>query len=375
MFLLTIAFPLVYTALYVFAVLFLVKTKNEKFYQKILFSFFVVSAATWGWAELLQNEEGLRSMAFWFTKIGFASALLGVEVLLLICLELLNLHFSFRRLWFFYVLLVLPLAYCFLPGFIIQGFVIVDDHLAIVAGYADFFYTNIIILSACITLFLFLLVFKLNDMTTRKRVAPIIFAFILTLIVGVFFNIFLPIQFNNEAFTSLAPLSMGTVVVALAYSVIKWNLLGIMLNESAGYSQINQIWKSNDKKIHDQVREAFNEVSGLITDSNIKIKKVVFLGGTVSQNGNVYLHSPSFVRALFAYYFITGKFFSKKVMKVGEENQKRVIVILNGFSKDLISEKAKKQIIDLFSPLSIYQRTAEGLISNHLKTTEKRRPV
>lgn len=374
MFLLTFMFPLVYTALYVLAVLFLIKTKNEKFYQKILFSFFVLSSATWGWAELLQNEEGLRSLAFWFTKIGFASALLGVDVLLLICLELLDLHFSMRRFWFFYLLLILPITYCFLPGFIVQGFVELENHLAIISGYADFFYTNLIIISACITLFLFLLVFKLNDQTTRKRVSPVILAFILTVTIGVLFNIFLPIRFNNEAFTSLSPLSMGTVVIALVYSILKWNLLGITLAERVSYSQINQMWKLNSKKIHDQVREAFNEGSKLITDPKVEIKKIIFLGGTVNRSGNVHLYHSNLVRTIFAYYSVIG-LVSKKIVRIEEGNQKRVFIILNNASKILTAEKNKNQILDLFSPLSLYQRAAEGAISNHLKAAEKYRPV
>lgn len=366
----TFAFPVVYTALYFFAVLFLLKTKNEKFYQKILFAVFVCSAATWGWAELLQNMEELRSMAHWFTKIAFASALLPVEVLLLICLEILNLRFSLKRYWYFYFLLPLLPIYSFIPGFIIQGFTEVDNYLAIIAGYADFFYTNLIILTSSLTLFLFLLVFNLSDQTTRKRVSPIILAFILTLISGVFFNIFLPVSFNNEAFTSFAPLSMGTVVVALAYSIFKWNLLGIAFNERVSYSQINQMWKSNDEKIHDQVREVFKQVAELVGDQRVEVKKIVFLGGVMNlRGGGVDFYNPLMVNSLFFFYSFLA-LFNPKIRHISRKDLTKVTLVFKKIPKDFNLGIGGIKILELFSSLTFYQRSTESALSSYVKSKE-----
>lgn len=365
-----ILFPIVYTALFAFAVLFLATTPNNKFYPKILFAIFVSSLATWGWCEILSNLLPLRAYILPINQFGFFSAEIAVQSLLLISLQVAGIKLKNQSVLI--VALVLVSSFTFIPNFIIVGYQDMGTYVDLIPGFGDTLYNTTVILFSVVFLILFAIAYRKDDELTKKRIGPIVIAFIFSLFVGIFFNIFLPGVYNIEQFTSIAPLCVVSVVIALAYSIYKWNLLGITVNDSVSYSQISQMWKTKSPNLYRSIRETYFS-SLQYFPAGITAQKIFFPTGKVNKKGNVYLFGLGFYRFICLYYFFLRKMNKERIFVLGDQALP-FIVITNKKISGLPSE-ATKFIIQKFSALALYQKSAENVFETHITNSESGRAI
>lgn len=363
-------FPLVYSALFGFAIVFLLTTPNKKFYPKILFTVFVSSLAIWGWSELLSNDLALRQYVLIINQIGFFSALIAVQSLMLIGAELVGL--PFQRHWFFYALLFLSSLFVFIPNFMIVGYHAMKTYVDLTPGFGNLLYNTEIILFAVTALLLFILPYKKDDTLTRKRIEPIIAASIFCLFVGVFFNILLPEVFNIEQFTSVAPLSVTSLVVALAYSIYKWNLLGLALNETVSYGRIAEMWKTKSPDLYRAIRDTFFS-SLKYFPNGVSAQKMFFPSGKVNKKGNVYLFNSFIYKLIYVYYSFYKKVKNGRIFILG--NKETFFILVTDKNIEILPPELSIFVIQKFSELSLYQKSVENIFEGHLINSETDRPI
>lgn len=359
----------VYSTLFLFAILFLLTTPNHKFYAKIIFAFFVCGVAVWGWAEWLLNEISLRSIFEPLTKIGFVAALISVQILLLLGLELNNIKIRILPRWFLFLLFIQGL-FPFLQGFMFTGFEDKGNHINLSEGYGEMVYNTQILVFLIIILFLFVVAYKREDKIFKKRFSPFLIGFLITVLIGIFFNLFLPTVYNQEFYTALAPLSSLSIILGMAYSIYKWNFLGIMLRKNVSYAYIQNVWRKDNDELHQVISEKFFGGLSLINDKEIKIKKIVFPGGIINSKGNVRLISqPAF--GFLKFFLSIVSFFSKKIFHIYDQDFEDIFI----FSNFKPPDPFRDFIVRKLSPVAFYQRSSEKVAEKSFLHKEPQRRI
>lgn len=358
-----ILFPLVYTTLFAFSVAFLLITRNEKFFSKLLFTLFTFSIAVWGWTNILAEFFPLIEYATLLVQIAFAAGLLAIFTFFLIALETLDLHLSFKKYWYVYLGLLILLATNFLPKFIVETPIIENGDINVIEGFGIIFYFNEAILFLIAAFTFISISYRKGDIFTRLRIRPVILALLFTACVGVTTNLIYPSLFNDESLTPYGPLSSITIIIALAYSILKWNFLGIYLKRSLTPKRYQLYWEKDGQDLATNLREAFTAVEQKLGE---KIRILVFPNGLITQD-KVILFGPIASLVIKGTFSLLRKI-SDNFLSFTLHNQKIFLWLKN---KKVVSISNQIDFLQPLNQILFYKTASESAFTEHVKRSEK----
>lgn len=358
-----ILFPLVYTTLFAFSAAFLLITRNGKFFSKLLFTLFTFSIAVWGWANILAEFYSLIQFATLLAQIAFATGLLAIFTFFIIALETLDLHLSLKKYWYVYLGLLILLATNFLPNFIVEVPIIENGDINVIEGFGILFYFNEALLFLIAAFTVISISYRNGDIFTRLRIRPIILAMLFTACVGVTTNLIFPSLLKDESLTPYGPLSSITIIIALAYSILKWNFLGIYLKKSLTPKRYQLYWEKDGGDLATNLREAFTAVEQKLGK---RIRILVFPNGLITQDKAVLFGSLTAV--VFKGIFSLLSKISTHFFSANSHNQSIFLWLKNKKALSISDQ------IDFLQPLNqilFYKTASESAFTEHVKRSEK----
>lgn len=364
-----ILFPLVYTTLFVFSAGFLLITRNDKFFSKLLFTLFTFSIAVWGWTNILAESYALIQFATLLAQIAYAAGMSAIFLFFLIALETSELHLGFKKYWYVYFGFLFLLTTNFFPGFIVEIPIIENGDINVIEGFGILFYFNEAILFLITAFILIAISYRNGDIFTRLRIRPIILAMLFTACVGVTTNLIYPLLFNNEKFTPFGPLSSITIIIALAYSILKWNLLGIYLKKSLTPKRYQVYWERGGQDLAASLRHAFTASEEKLGE---KIRIVIFPNGLITQSKVVLFGSTT--SFLLQGIFSSLSKVSSSFVSVSSHHQKIQIWVKHN-NKTLNSISDQNDFLQSFNQILFYKSASESAFTEHVKRSERNNKI
>lgn len=359
--------PIIYTALFGLAILFLLRIKNTKFYSKILFVVLVVSVALWGWGEFLLQHVGSSDAVFIFSYIAFAFGFAACVSFLLIACSIAGISFHPRQYWYFYVALAVLFCLNFVPGFIISGFRSLPTHINITEGFGDYLYSTEIVLIIVSALVVFGVTYAKTEKFSRYKLNSVLVGIVLTAVCGVVGNVLLPAVFENESYTYIAPLASVFLVLGIANSVIRWNLLGMYFKSKVSHSYASIFWRDHGSDFRKGVQAAAEKI-GRSTALHSTTYHLLFPGVLVRQGGPAFIHP--LVYRLIVYAIKRARFFFPKYIQFFQEGNLEVIFI---YSQNFtLSSQEMANIVQEFRAVFFYKDAVESTMDMHVKENNLR---
>lgn len=358
-------FPIVYTTLFAFSVAFLMITRNEKFFSKLLFTLFTFSIAVWGWTNILAEFYALIQYATLLAQIAFAAGLLAIFLFLFIALETVNVHLEIKKYWYVYLGLLVLLACNFFPNFIVEIPIIENGDINVIEGFGIVFYNFVAILFLVVGFTVISISYRRGDIFSKLRIRPIILAMLFTASVGVTTNLIYPLVFNNERLTPYGPLSSVTIIIALAYSIIKWNLLGIYLKKSLTPKHYQAFWEKDGRDLTVSLRQAFHSAEGKIGQ---RIRVLLFHHGLITPN-KVILFGATISFLLQTIFSLLSKI-NHGFVSVTLRNQ-GIQMWVNLKNKKPIIISDQNDFLQSFNQILFYKSATESVFTEHVKRSER----
>ncbi len=359
-----ILFPIVYTTLFAFSAAFLLITRNDKFFSKLLFTLFTFSIAVWGWTNILAESYALIQYATLLAQVAFAAGLLAIFIFFIIALETLDLHLGLKKYWYVYFGLLVLLATNFFPNFIVGVPIIENGDINVIEGFGILFYFNEAILFLIAAFTIISISYRNGDIFTRLRIRPIILAMLFTACIGVTTNLIYPSLLKDESLTPYGPLSSITIIIALAYSILKWNLLGIYLKKFLTPKRYQMYWKMDGQDLAMNLRQAFISSEEKLGE---KIRILFFPNGFITQSKVVLFGST--ISFLLQGFFSVLSNVSDSFVSISSHNQKIKIWVKHKNKKPVFIS-AQNDLLQSFNQILFYKSASESAFTEHVKRSE-----
>lgn len=366
---LSITFPLIYTSLFFLAVVFLLRTDNKKFHNKILFSVLTCGVAAWGWFNILGRSPLLFDSAVFCARAAFASALIAVIAFMLIALETVGIHFSLKKYWFLYLTFLVAVLSCFLPGFVMTGLLAQSLPIHFVNGFVEHIYIYEVLLFLVIGLIALAIAYKTGDIFIKFRMRPIILSVILTASIGITTNLILPFVFLNDDYGPIGPLASITIVAAMAYATIKWNFLGIYLKKSLSFSYYKKFWGSQGSELGENLRNIYILLQEKLKQDISALHVVVLPIGIITSKRIIlfgYFISQFFILFLSLFTLISKRFISVEIDKQVE----MIVWVTQKDPKRILNIPEKEIFLEYIRQFLFYKQAAEVSYTGFIKHNE-----